>query len=142
MNRPRRKSVNVVSYKENGNTPDSERRSRRSMRKTIGSELKVQEQTTRKSTVKESSESEEDSPIEISDDEIPTKSRKSKSRTDINNIEDTPKKQKLTPRNRTPSLRALESITTESSPTVNAIESSSVRKSSRFRTPSSVRMFI
>lgn len=161
MDRPRRKSVSVVNYSERERSPVA-RGSRRSMRKTVGNEIKnpkdkneIQDvpktsksvgRRSNKPVISESSESEDDSPIEISDDEETVKStssrrslRKTKSCNELKITEkESPKKIKLS-RNRTPSMKALESITTENSPTVNAIECPAVRQSSRYKTPSKVR---
>lgn len=161
MDRPRRKSVSAVNYSERERSPIA-RGSRRSMRKTVGNEIKnpkdkneIQDvpktsksvgRRSNKPEIAESSESEDDSPIEISDDEETVKStssrrslRKTKSCNELKITEkESPKKIKLS-RNRTPSMKALESITTENSPTVNAIECPAVRQSSRYKTPSKVR---
>lgn len=151
MNRPRRKSASVVNYRE-VEEPSPHQKSGRSVRKSLANDVKSQPTTTQtrkltnntksKSRAPSASSESENSPIEVSSDDEPIKSRrslrKSKSCNEINYSEDSPKKPKLSVRNRTPSIKGLESITTESSPTVTAIEKSSVRKSGRYKTPSSV----
>jgi hypothetical protein len=137
MDRPRRKStLAAAKYEE---SPEKPRKTNKTPRKSI--------QTRRSVKKLEKSDSEDESVIMVSDEDQENAkkttriSRKSKGTIEADDT--SPKKHpKLSARNRTPSLRALESITTESSPTVEKLDSPSVRKSIRNRTPNKVILFL